>query len=139
MSAATTSRVAYPQTGDVVSAHLRFASGATGYFNAILVTPLYICFTVFGSEGWAELRNHSHPDTEGLSTLTVMKRDGSSETTEYEWVDTVRINLERFARAIEGAEPYPFTDAQKIANIATLEAVARSAAEGIVVKVRAAE
>ncbi len=137
--AATTSRVAYPQNGDVVSAHLRFASGATGYFNAILVTPLYICFTVFGSEGWAELRNHTHPDTEGPSTLTVHRRDGTADVRDYAWTDTVRANLERFAGAIEGGEPYPFTDAQKIANVATLEAICRSAAEETLVRVAAAE
>ena len=127
--AATTSRVAYPQNGDVVSAHMRFSSGVTGYVNAILVTPLYLRFTVFGSEAWAELRNHTHPDTEGPSTLTLHRRDGTSDSRRYDWTDTVRANLERFARTIEAGEPYPFTPAQMIANIAALEAICRSAAE----------
>ena len=135
--ASVTSRVAYKDTGDVISVLLRFASGATGYLNAILVTPLYIGFTVFGSEAWAELRNHTHPDTPGLTTLTVQHRDGRRETRDYEWTDTVRANLEAFARAAEGLTPYPFTDEQKIGNIAVLEAVCRSAATGAPVRIEA--
>ena len=126
--AATTSRVAYKQTGDVISAHVRFASGATGYFNAILVTALYIKFTVFGSDGWVEVRNSSHPDTPGPTMLTFQHRDGRTETRAYEWADTVKANLEAFARAAEGKGSYIFTDEQKIGNVAVLEAVYRSAA-----------
>jgi predicted dehydrogenase len=133
--AATTSRVAYKQTGDVISAHVRFASGATGYFNAILVTPLYIKFTVFGSEGWVEVRNLTHPDTPGPATLTVQHRDGRTETRNYEWVDTVRVNLEAFARAAEGKGSYIFTDEQKIGNVAVLEAVYRSAGRNASIQV----
>jgi predicted dehydrogenase len=135
--ASVTSRVAYKDTGDVISVLLRFASGATGYLNAILVTPLYIGFTVFGSEAWAELRNHTHPDTPGPTTLTVQHRNGRRETRDYEWTDTVRANLEAFARAAEGLTPYPFTDEQKIGNIAVLEAVCRSAATGAPVRIEA--
>jgi predicted dehydrogenase len=126
--AATTSRVAFKQTGDVISVHLRFASGATGYINAILVTPLYIKFVVFGSKAWVEVRNHTHPDTPGPTTLTVYYADGRAENRDYEWADTVKANLESFAWAIEGKSPYVFTDEQKVANIAALEAICRSAA-----------
>jgi predicted dehydrogenase len=128
--ASTTSRVAYPENGDVISALMRFESGATGYFNAILVTPHYLCLTVFGSDAWVEVRNETHPDTPGPSTLTLQHKDGRREVKQYEWVDTVRANVEAFARAAAGKAPYPFMDAEKIGNIAVLEAVARSAASG---------
>jgi len=133
--ATTTSRVAYPDNGDVVSALLRFQSGATGYLNAILVTPHYLCLTVFGSQAWVEVRNETHPDTPGPSTLVVQHRDGRTETRRYEWVDTVRMNVETFARALEGGAPYPFTDAEKIGNIAVLEAICRSAQSGAPVRI----
>ena len=126
--AATTSRVAYPATGDVISVLTRFASGQTGYLNAILVTPLSIGLTVFGSQAWLEIRNHTHPDTPGPTTLTLQHRDGRRESRDFAWRDTVRANLEAFARAIADGEPYPFTDAQKIGNVAVLEAICRSAA-----------
>ncbi|NNM70958.1 Gfo/Idh/MocA family protein [Enterovirga aerilata] len=135
--AATASRVAFSRTGDVVSVLMRFESGATGYLNAILVTPLYIGLTVFGSEGWAEIRNHTHPDTPGPATFTVHYRDGRRETRDYEWLDSVRTGLETFARAIAAGAPYPFTDAQKIGNVAVLEAICRSAAENAPVPVAA--
>jgi predicted dehydrogenase len=134
--AATTSRVAYKATGDVISAHLRFASGATGYFNAILVTPHYLNLVVFGSEAWVEVVNHTHPDTPGPVTLTVQHRDGRRESRDYEWTDTVRENLESFARAAEGKGEYIFTDAQKIGNVAVLEAVTQSVATNATVPVR---
>jgi predicted dehydrogenase len=127
--AVTTSRVAYEDNGDVISAHLRFASGATGYLNAILVTPLYIAFKVFGSQGWVEVRSDTHPDTPGPARLTVQPRNGEAVTREFPWHDTVRENLELFARASRDEADYPFTDAQKIANIATLEAICMSARE----------
>ena len=132
--AVTTSRVAYPDNGDVVSALLRFENGATGYLNAILVTPHYLALTVFGSQAWAEIVNATHPDTPGPTTLTVQHRDGRRDTTTFQWLDTVRVNHEAFARAITGGEPYPFTDAQKIGNIAALEAICRSAASNAPVK-----
>src|SRR3954447_24133458 len=133
---ATTSRVAYPDNGDVISVHARFASGATGYLNAILVTPLYLRFTVFGSQAWVEVRNESHPDTPGGAIhLVLQHRDGRREAREFAWTDAVRENLEAFARAAEGRGEYPFTDEQKIANIAALEAITRSAATNAPVKV----
>ncbi len=132
--AMTASRVAYPDNGDVISAQVRFASGATGHFKAILVTSLYINFTVFGSEGWAELRNHSHPDTPGPATLTVNYRSGKTEQRDYPWLDTVRANIEAFGRAVRGEAAYPFTDEEKLGNIAALEAICRSAATGLPVK-----
>jgi predicted dehydrogenase len=136
--AATTSRVAYRQTGDVISVLMRFESGATGYINAILVTPLYIALTIFGSEGWAEIRNHTHPDTPGPTTLTVQYRDGRRESQDYAWADTVRTGLETFAQAIESGATYPFTDPQKVGNVAVLEAICRSAASNVPVAIAAA-
>lgn len=132
--AATTSRVAYPKNGDVVTVLLRFASGATGTVNAILVTPLYIALKVFGSQAWVEIVNHTHPDTPGPTTMTVQYRDGRRDVREFAWEDTVRAGLETFARAIEGA-PYPFSDAQKVGNVAILEAVCRSVAANAPVQV----
>jgi len=133
--AQTAARVAYKDNGDVIAVQVRFASGALGFFSAILVTPLYIRFAVFGSEAWAEVRNETHPDTPGPVHLTVQHRDGRREARTYDWTDTVRENLEAFARACRGQGTYQFTDAQKIGNIAVLEAIVRSAAEGRPVKI----
>ena len=128
--ASTAQRVLEGDTGDVVSALLRFKSGATAYLNAILYTPLYLRFTVFGSKAWVEFRNHEHPDTPGPSTLIFQKSGEPRQETVCEWTDTVRANIESFVDQIEGKADYPFTDAQKVGNIEVLEAISRSAETG---------
>lgn len=132
--ATTSRRVLKAENGDVVSALMRFENGATGYINAILATPLYLRFTVFGSEGWLEVRNETHPDTPGPSTLVHATTPDGPSTRRYEWTDTVRANLEAFADAIEGKAAYPFTSEQLVGNIALLEAICQSAVTGSEVK-----
>lgn len=133
--AMTSARVAYKDNGDVVSALLRHQSGVTSYINAILVTHHRITYLVYGSEGWADVVYDTHPDTPGASRLRAEWRDGRKWSQEYQWEDTVRLNLEAFARAAQGQGAYMFTDEQKIANAATLEAITRSVAENRPVKV----
>jgi|LNFM01.1.fsa_nt_gb predicted dehydrogenase len=133
--AMTSARVAYKDNGDVVSALLRHQSGVTSYINAILVTHHRITYLVYGSEGWADVVYDTHPDTPGASRLRVEWRDGRKWSQEYQWEDTVRLNLEAFARASLGKGTYMFTDEQKIANAATLEAITKSVAENRPVKV----
>ncbi|MGI6852104.1 Gfo/Idh/MocA family protein [Mesorhizobium sp. 1B3] len=129
--AMTASRVLPGDNGDVVSAMLRHRAGMTSYINAVLATPLYLRLTVFGTKAWAECRNETHPDTPGPSTLTVGLAGGAIETTTFEWVDTVKLNLHHFADYIAGTSAYCFSDEQIIGNIAVLEAVVKSAQEGV--------
>jgi predicted dehydrogenase len=130
----TARRVLETEGGDVASVLVRFASGATGFLNAILVTPLYLRFPVFGSKAWVEVRNHTHPDTPGASTLVLCRAGGAPQSRRFEWTDTVRANLEAFADALLGRGAYPFTDEHKIANVAVLEALCESARTGHPVK-----
>ena len=133
--AQTAQRVLAWECGDVVSVHVRFASGATGYLNAILVTPLFLRFQVFGSEAWVEARNATHPDTPGPTELTVHRAGEAPQSRTFEWIDTVRANFEAFADAVHGRAPYRFTDAQKLGNVAVLEAIVRSVERGAPVRV----
>jgi predicted dehydrogenase len=130
----TARRVLETEGGDVASVQVRFASGATGFLYSILVTPLYLRLAVFGSKAWVEVRNETHPDTPGPTTLTLCRAGAAPDSRRFEWTDTVRANLEAFADAIEGRAPYPFSDAQKIANIALLEALCESAETGLPVR-----
>jgi predicted dehydrogenase len=123
--------------GDTVSVHARFASGATGFVSAILETPLYIACRVFGSGGWAEIRNETHPDTPGPATLTAEFRNGGRLQERFEWENAVLLNLQAFARAVRGEAEYPFTDAQKVGNVAIMEAIAESAGSGLPIRVAA--
>lgn len=116
--------------GDVTSVQFRFESGATAYFSSVLATPLYIRYQVFGSDAWVEARDTSHPQEQTITYLTICRAGGQPKTVEIQPVDSVKANLEAFARAALGEAPYPFTDQQKIDNIATLEAIVKSVAAG---------
>lgn len=131
--ALTARRVLRSETGDVVSVLLRFKTGLTGYVNAILATPHHCRLLVYGSEAWVEALNTTHPDTPGPTELTICRKGGAPETRDYAWTDTVRANLEAFADAVAGRAAYPYSEFEKLHNVAVLEAVARSAATGAAV------
>lgn len=123
-------RMAFAKSADVLSLQLRFACGATGYINTILATPFYARLIIYGSDAWAEMRNATHPDQAGPTTLTFQPRTGPTSTSTLEWKSAVRTNLEQFALSIEGRAVYPFTDEQIVSNIAVLAAVTQSVATG---------
>ncbi|ABD55873.1 oxidoreductase-like protein [Jannaschia sp. CCS1] len=118
------------ETGDVVSVQLVFEAGMTATLSAILHTPHFIRYHVFGSDIWAEVRNDTHPDTPGGQAHLVISKGGGHTTESFPWTDAVVDNLTAFANAIEGTAPYPFTPHQMIHNIEVLEAIATSAATG---------
>ena len=128
--ASTASRVIKSEAGDVVSVLFQFASGSTGYLNVLMATPLYLRLIVFGSEGWAEMRNLTNMDTPGPTTLTLQRKSAAAEVVTFDWIDTVRANIEAFADAIEGGATYPFTNEQLVGNIAILDAIIRSSETG---------
>jgi hypothetical protein len=108
----------------------RLASEATGYPNTVLSTPFYSRLAIFGSEGWAEVRDSSHPDEAGASTLAVQSRTGSPSVAKLSSRDSVCANLERFAVSIDGKGSYPFTEEQVLEYIVVMSAVSRSIAAG---------
>ncbi len=134
--AQTAQRVVASKSGDVVSAQVRFDCGATGYLSAILVTPLFLRYQVFGSEAWVEMRNETHPDTKGVTHLTVYRTGQDPLITTFQWVDTVRENFHAFTDAVTGVAEYPFTTEHKLANISVLEAICASASDGTAQKIR---
>lgn len=133
--AQTARRVIQNPSGDVVSVQVRFASGATGFLNAVMVTPLFLRYQVFGAEAWVEARNERHPDTPGVTYLTLCRKDGGFVTTSYDWVDTVRANFDCFADSITGDGEYIFSDAEKLQNVQVLEAICKSVANNEVVRI----
>lgn len=130
VQAMTARRVLPGDNGDVVSAVIRHATGPTSYLNAVLYTPLYLRLCVFGTKAWVEYRNATHPDTPGPATLTIGRTGQAEEVRHYDWTDSVRANLEEFARAATGRGGYRFSDAELVGNVAVLEAIVASAAHG---------
>jgi predicted dehydrogenase len=135
VQAQTRDRVLGWPTGDMVVAQIGFAAGMTASLSAILATPHFMRFHVFGSQAWVEIRNATHPDTPGGVTSFTVSRKGEAPTTvELAWEDTVVANLEAFAAAIETGARYPWTDAELIGNIALFEAIVQSADGGETVR-----
>ena len=122
--------------GDVLSFHVRFRSGATGFFNSVLETPIYLRYCVFGSQAWAEATDYHHPSEPGPTRFSVSREEGKIETRMMNWEDTVRLNFDAFAEACLGGAPYPFTNEEKIQNIALFEAICRSVESGQPVSLR---
>lgn len=128
--ASTASRVLDLPSGDLVTVQFRFASGATGFLSAISATPYYGRFTLFGDQMWVEARDEGHPQHGGKTQLITCGKDGVQHSRVFEAKDPVRANLEEWAAAVAGEGSYRFTDAEKLGNVAILEAVARSVESG---------
>jgi predicted dehydrogenase len=124
------------RNGDTLAALVTFKSGANALLTAILATPYFGRFCLFGSKGWSEVRDKSHPDKPTGSTLTTCLRGQEPTSIDFPAVFAVRTNLEAFADAAAGRAAYPMPQYQMIANIAALEAIFKSAESG---KVEAVE
>ena len=112
--------------GDTLAALVSFRSGANALLTAILATPFDGRFAVYGSKGWAEVRDKAHPEKSEGWTLTTSIRGEGRTVTEFAPAPAVRANLEAFATAASGGAPYPMPPDQMLETIAAFEAVVRS-------------
>lgn len=116
--------------GDTLGALVTFKNGGVALINAILTTPFAGRFTLYGTHGWAEVRDKSHPEQPTGWTLTTCAVDGTTTSVDYPAASSVRANLEAFADAAEGRAAYPMPQAEMVATIAALEAVVTSSTTG---------
>lgn len=116
--------------GDTLGALLRFRSGANALLSAMLATPFEGRFAVYGSNGWAEVRDKAHPEASQGWTLLCSTRDGVRSVREFPPAPAVRRNIEAFAAAILEKAPYPMPQEEMIETVACLEAIIASARSG---------
>lgn len=116
--------------GDTLGLLISHQAGSNSLISAILATPFDGRFAVYGSHGWAEVRDKAHPEAPEGWTLTSCSRNQHKKTKEYPPAKAVLANLEAFAEAAAGRAPYPVPQEQMIANISALEAVFKSARSG---------
>jgi predicted dehydrogenase len=116
--------------GDTLGLLVTHRSGSNSLISAILATPFDGRFAVYGSKGWAEVRDKAHPEAPQGWVLTVNSRNQQKVAKEYPPAKAVLGNLEAFADAATGRAPYPVPQDQMIANISALEAVFKSARSG---------
>ena len=116
--------------GDTLGVMVRHKSGANALISAILATPFDGRFAVYGSKGWAEVRDRAHPEDPKGWVLTVSKRGEPTRAVDYPPAKAVLANLEAFADSVNGLTPYPVPQEQMIANVSALEAIFTSAKTG---------
>jgi predicted dehydrogenase len=116
--------------GDTLGILVGFREGGNALISAVLATPFDGRFALYGSKGWAEVRDKAHPEAPKGWTLTVSVRGEEKRSIEYPVAQAVLANLEAFADAAEGRAPYPVPQQQMIANVSALEAIIRSTETG---------
>lgn len=112
------------ESGDSASAHIVFDDGVTASINAMLSTPFYSRFAVFGSKGWIDIRDKSHVESPSGWIVTRSAPGGATETLETAVAAPVRDNLEAFAKAVRGQQSdYPVPLQEMLNTTSLLEAV----------------
>ncbi len=114
------------ENGDTLAVMMAFPSGANAMITAVLATPFEGRFAVYGSKGWVEIRDRTHPENPSGWDVTTVLRGHPPQTRFAPSAPTVRTNLEAFAQAVRGVRPYPVTAPEMLANVAALQAIMTS-------------
>jgi predicted dehydrogenase len=123
--------------GDSLAIMLGFKGGPTALISAILATPFDGRFTVYGSKGWIEIRDRTHPENPTGWDISMVFSGKEKAISFNEPHPTVRANLEAFAKGVLGISPYPVSTDEMLANVSALESIMKSAETGQIEKVRA--
>jgi predicted dehydrogenase len=114
------------ENGDTLGIMMAFANGSNAMVSAILATPFEGRFAVYGSQGWVEIRDRTHPESPTGWDVTFVPRGKPPQRRFAEPAPAVKANLEAFAQAVRGVQPYPVGHNEMLANVAALEAIMRS-------------
>lgn len=105
---------------DTTAVLMRFENGVSAYLSTLCATARQWRLQVFGTEGWAQLRDHHI-----LDICPVSRQE--AETTIYPATDIEREELEAFADACYGHKPYTVTLEEAVHGIAVQDAIIESA------------
>jgi len=117
------SRKPAPGPLDTLSVLLRFENEVTGTLSAVRATPRYWRTHLFGTTRSVELLQEGTLAVHAVGQASPLRQV-------FPPVDTLRLEVEAFADAIEGRAPYPIGDADMVATVAAFEAVCRSVKSG---------
>jgi predicted dehydrogenase len=131
LSVVSMNRVVPWKIHDVTSLLCRFKNGASGYVGSSGCTGPIVRLTVYGSKGWAEVRDETR--------LEFQPASGESTVTEYPTGEdeTLKWELESFADWIAGKDSYPWSREHDLHGVAVSDAVVKAAKTGRAVKVAA--
>jgi predicted dehydrogenase len=123
------SRKPPPDPRDVAAVLLQFESGATGLLATVRAAPMFWRVHVFGTKGSVEARDET-------TTLTLARIGEKPETLTFPQVDSLAVLLEAFAESVETGKPFPVSTEEMLDVVGAFEAIIRSMAENVPVKVR---
>ena len=126
----TARRVREFEAGDVVSTQMRFRDGTTGAFAASVITPFYGRVAALGDRGWIETSEDLYVYEGAHTRLRMRGEEGEPSERSFEPIDTVRLNLEAWAEAVEGGAAYPIRPEDIVGTVGVLEAMSRSIGSG---------
>jgi predicted dehydrogenase len=119
---------------DTSSVMLRFESGATGLLFCSVATATSFSFTLYGSNGLAEI---SRPNLARLRLVPISTVAPTGPVTappdeivEHPAFDMLHAEMNEFARCIAEKRPYPTPIEQVLHGMAVFDAVVRSATSG---------
>jgi predicted dehydrogenase len=116
--------------GDTLGVMIAFETGASALLSAILATSFMGRIAVYGSQGWIEIRDRTHPEHPTGWDVTIAARGKAPATQALPPHPAVKDNLEAFGRAAAGGAPYPVSLAEIDTNVRTFAAITRSALSG---------
>ena len=124
---------------DTTSILFRMANGMSGYVGTLQATHPSFRMQVWGTEGSTEIRN---PDMgafiytpNNAGQITGASGTIETDTRDFSGFDTISAELEAFAESASGGAAYPVTAEQAIHGCAVIEAIVKSAEQGVPVKV----
>lgn len=131
------SRISPLANGAALAVGIGFERGGSALISAVLTTPFAMHMCLYGTHGWIEIRDRTHPEAPtGWDVIT--RRRGDDEPTA-EFVPAfpaVRENLETWARAARGEGVYPVTTHEILNNVRTFHAITEAALSGGVTRIR---
>jgi predicted dehydrogenase len=105
---------------DTTSIMLNFENGVSGMFSTLCATARQWRIQVFGTKGWAQLRDHHVFDT-------CFNEQQHAETKTYTETDIEFAELKAFAEACQNGASYPVTLEEAVHGIAVQDAIIESA------------
>ncbi len=133
----------YPgHSDDTTTLMLQFETGASGLIFCSVATATNFQFTVYGTQGLAEVSRADLSRLRLVPTATVAPTGRVAappdEIFEHAGFDTLHAELTAFARAISAGEPYPVPIADVLHGMAVFDAIVESAKNGAIVIVSGA-
>lgn len=130
------SDVAPLANGAALSVGIAFANGGSALISAILSTPFSMRLCLYGTHGWVEIRDRTHPEAPtGWDVLTRWRGDAEPSQHFVPTARAVRDNLEAWAEAASGGAEYPVSPDEILANVRTFSAITTAALSGTTVPV----